>query len=306
MDTIKMALDAARAAGQAAVLCTVVERRGSAPRGPGAMMVLTQAGFAGTIGGGLVEYEAQREARRVLEVQTFSRQTYRLTNERAGDLGMVCGGAVTVWFTYLPPAEIPDLGAGAYLTLTEGGGAVVSSHGEPGVHPGQFSVALRRPGMVYLFGGGHVSQALVPVLARIDFPVTVVEERPEFLTTALFPEAKALLRADFLRLSDALTLTADDYAIVMTRGHQGDLEILTQILRSPARYVGCIGSRKKVAYTQARLREAGIDETRIRALHSPIGLSIGAETPAEIAVSIAAQLIAHRAGCDTPTNCRNL
>ena len=73
---------------------------------------------------------------------------------------------------------------------------------------------------------------------------------------------------------------------------------MLQILRSPARYVGCIGSRKKVAYTQAKLREAGIDEARIQSLHSPIGLAIGAETPAEIAVSIAAQLIAHRAGAE--------
>ena len=236
MDTIKSALDAARAAGQAAVLCTVVERRGSAPRGPGAMMVWTGGGFAGTIGGGLVEYEAQQEARRVLETKTFTQQSYRLTNEGAADLGMV--------------------------------------------------------------GGGHVSQALAPVLDRIDFAVTVVEERPEFLSPDLFPTARALVRADFFRLSDALTLTADDYAIVMTRGHQADLEILLQILRSPARYVGCIGSRKKVAYTQAKLREAGIDEARIQSLHSPIGLAIGAETPAEIAVSIAAQLIAHRAGAE--------
>ena len=298
MDTIKSALDAARAAGQAAVLCTVVERRGSAPRGPGAMMVWTGGSFAGTIGGGLVEYEAQQEARRVLETKAFTQQTYRLTNEGAADLGMVCGGQVTVWFTYLPPAEIPDLAAGRFLTLTEGGGAAVSDHSEPGVHGGRFSVALRRPGMVYLFGGGHVSQALAPVLDRIDFAVTVVEERPEFLSPDLFPTARALVRADFFRLSDALTLTADDYAIVMTRGHQADLEILLQILRSPARYVGCIGSRKKVAYTQAKLREAGIDEARIQSLHSPIGLAIGAETPAEIAVSIAAQLIAHRAGAE--------
>ena len=91
-------------------------------------------------------------------------------------------------------------------------------------------------------------------------------------------------------------MTPDDYAVVMTRGHQGDFEILRQLLQSPASYVGCIGSRKKVAATQAKLREAGIDEARIQSLRSPIGLAIGAETPAEIAVSITAQMIAHRAG----------
>ena len=235
MDTIKSALNAARAAGEAAVLCAVVERRGSAPRGPGAMMAVTASQVAGTIGGGLVEYEAQQEARRVLETKAFAQRTYRLTNESAADLGMICGG-------------------------------------------------------------GHVSQALVPALARVDFSVTVLEERTEFLTPELFPDAQALIHADYLRLSDFITMTPDDYAVVMTRGHQGDFEILRQLLQSPAAYVGCIGSRKKVAATQARLREAGIDESRIQSLHSPIGLAIGAETPAEIAVSITAQMIAHRAG----------
>lgn len=296
MDTIKSALNAARAAGEAAVLCAVVERRGSAPRGPGAMMAVTASQVAGTIGGGLVEYEAQQEARRVLETKAFAQRTYRLTNESAADLGMICGGEVTVWFHYLAPAEIPDPAAGRYLTLTEGGGVVVSDHSEPGVHGGRFSVALERPGMVYVFGGGHVSQALVPALARVDFSVTVLEERTEFLTPELFPDAQALIHADYLRLSDFITMTPDDYAVVMTRGHQGDFEILRQLLQSPAAYVGCIGSRKKVAATQARLREAGIDEARIQSLHSPIGLAIGAETPAEIAVSITAQMIAHRAG----------
>lgn len=296
MDTIKSALNTARAAGEAAVLCTVVERRGSAPRGPGAMMAVTASQVAGTIGGGLVEYEAQQEARRVLETKAFAQRTYRLTNEGAADLGMICGGEVTVWFHYLAPSEIPDLAAGRYLTLTEGGGAVVSDHSEPGVHAGRFSVALQQPGMVYVFGGGHVSQALVPALARVDFSVTVLEERTEFLTPALFPDAQALIHVNYLHLADFITLTRDDYAVVMTRGHQGDFEILRQILQSPATYVGCIGSRKKVAATQARLREAGIDEERIQSLHSPIGLPIGAETPAEIAVSITAQMIAHRAG----------
>ena len=233
MDTIKSALNAARAAGEAAVLCAVVERRGSAPRGPGAMMAVTASQVAGTIGGGLVEYEAQQEARRVLETKAFAQRTYRLTNESAADLGMICGGEVMVWFHYLAPAEIPDLAAGRYLTLTEGGGAVVSDHSEPGVHGGRFSVALQRPGMVYVFGGGHVSQALVPALARVDFSVTVLEERTEFLTPELFPDAQALIHADYLRLSDFITMTPDDYAVVMTRGHQGDFEILRQLLQSP-------------------------------------------------------------------------
>ena len=82
----------------------------------------------------------------------------------------------------------------------------------------------------------------------------------------------------------------------MTRGHQSDFAVLRQVLPTPAGYVGCMGSRAKVAVTRQRLLDAGISLARVDSLKSPIGLPIGAETPEEIAVSITAQLIAHRAG----------
>ena len=81
----------------------------------------------------------------------------------------------------------------------------------------------------------------------------------------------------------------------MTPGHQADYEVLEQVLRCKTRYVGCIGSRHKIARTQQLLRDAGISEKMIHSVHSPIGLAIGAETPAEIAISIAAEMIACRA-----------
>lgn len=82
----------------------------------------------------------------------------------------------------------------------------------------------------------------------------------------------------------------------MTRGHQADYEVLMQVLRSPARYLGCIGSRRKLALCRGRLEAAGFTAEEYGRLHAPIGLDIGAETPEEIAVSVAAELIAVRAG----------
>ena len=90
----------------------------------------------------------------------------------------------------------------------------------------------------------------------------------------------------------------------MTPGHQAEYEVLEQVLRTSAQYVGCIGSRHKVAKTKERLREAGIPEVDIARMHSPIGLTIGAETPAEIAISIAGELIAHRAGQGGNSSCK--
>ena len=148
---------------------------------------------------------------------------------------------------------------------------------------------------MYLFGGGHVAKALCEALSRVAFPVVVLEDRPEFLTPDRFPDAKDRRLVDFSDLS-GLTLSKEDLVVVMTRGHQSDFAVLRQVLPTPAGYVGCMGSRAKVAVTRQRLLDAGISLARVDSLKSPIGLPIGAETPEEIAVSITAQLIAHRAG----------
>ena len=101
---------------------------------------------------------------------------------------------------------------------------------------------------------------------------------------------------DFARLSDSVSVTPEDYVVIMTRGHQADHAVLSQVLRSGAKYLGCIGSRKKLALCRERLLADGYTAEEFAAVHAPIGLSIGAETPAEIAVSIAAEMIAVRAG----------
>ena len=102
--------------------------------------------------------------------------------------------------------------------------------------------------------------------------------------------------ASFEELADHVTITPDDYVVIMTRGHQADYEVLPQTLRCGAKYVGCIGSKKKLALCRDRLLEVGFTAEEYARVHAPIGLSIGAETPAEIAVSITAELSAVRAG----------
>ena len=152
-----------------------------------------------------------------------------------------------------------------------------------------------RAGRVYLFGGGHVGQALVPVLAKVGFRVTVLDNREALAKKETFPAAEEVIFADFGHINEKVSLTADDYVVIMTPGHQGDYTVLEQVLRTKTRYVGCIGSRHKIARTQQLLREAGISEEAIAGVHSPIGLPIGAETPEEIAIIIAAEMIRCRA-----------
>ena len=114
-----------------------------------------------------------------------------------------------------------------------------------------------------------------------------------------YSRAEKTLCGDFTRLSEQVTVTPEDYVVVMTRGHQADYEVLAQVLRSGAKYLGCIGSKRKLALCRDRLLEAGFTEAEYSRLHAPIGLDIGGETPQEIALSVAAQLLACRAGKPT-------
>ena len=151
-------------------------------------------------------------------------------------------------------------------------------------------------GKVYVFGGGHVAQELVPVLAHVGFRCVVMDDRQEFADPALFPAAEQVVLGDFHRISDFLTIGAEDYVCVMTRGHAGDTIVQAQVLKCHPCYCGVIGSRHKAAGVRKVLKEEyGLTEDELNQVTTPIGLSIQAETPAEIAVSIAAQMIQHRA-----------
>lgn len=158
-----------------------------------------------------------------------------------------------------------------------------------------YSEPLAYPGRVFIFGGGHVSQALVPVLASIDFSCIVVDDRAEFADPALFPQAEAVYEADYEALPADLGVTPDDYVCIMTRGHVGDYDVQRQMLAIKPYYLGVIGSRRKLAFVKEKLMADGFTAAEIDACHAPIGLAISAVTPAEIAISIAAELIAVRA-----------
>jgi len=312
--------------GQSAQLVTVLAASGSTPRGAGALLaVLADGSSAGTVGGGNVEFEAIRLAGDLLRTGENALRSFRFLPGDAANLGMVCGGDVTLHFQCLTPADAPlfrtlleatGASAGLWLVRRLDGAAVTAMAlaGRTGprnpdfppellqdravLRDGWSAVPVVRAGRVYIFGGGHVSQALVPALAAAGFRPVVYDDRPEFAAPERFPQAAEVLCGGFDQVSAQVAVTADDYVVIMTRGHQADYEVLTQLLRSGARYIGCIGSRRKLALCRDRLLESGFTEAEYARLRAPIGLNIGAETPAEIAVSITAQLIAARAGLD--------
>ena len=146
-----------------------------------------------------------------------------------------------------------------------------------------------------LCGGGHVSLELAHIAARLEFEVVVIDDRPEFANMARFPMAHQVLCTPFEEALDALGSRDTDFYAILTRGHAFDKECLAHVLRGQYAYVGMIGSRTKVAAVYKALREEGFSQEMLDGVHSPIGLSIGGQTPAEIAVSIAAQLVQVRA-----------
>ncbi len=157
------------------------------------------------------------------------------------------------------------------------------------------SEPLNDSGYTYIFGGGHVAQALVPVIGAVDFKPVIYEDREDFCRMELFPGAHHVIFGGFDQAAEKITLTKKDYVVIMTRGHRCDYQVLTQVLKSPAAYIGVMGSRNKIEQTKQKLLADGFSPEEIDRIHWPIGLPIKAQTPAEIAVSVAAQMICIRA-----------
>ena len=313
--------------GQPLVLVTVITSSGAAPRGAGARMLVSKTGrICGTIGGGAVEYRSEQIAAKVLEEKTSLGHNFTLTKDDVQNLGMICGGACDVFFHYIPENDphmlllcdeaeahyqngrdlwlLTDVGIGDTMGLytPEGGfwGIPAPEHMILTRHPQRtgdlFCEQINSSGRVYIFGGGHVAQELVPVLAHVGFRCVVMDDRAEFAQKTLFPGAEAVICGDLTRLNDYLTIGSEDYVCVMTRGHYHDTIVQAQVLNCRPTYCGVIGSIQKAAGVRKTLKETyGLADDVLDLVTTPIGLPIKGETPAEIAISIAAQMILHRA-----------
>ena len=325
--------------GNTAVLATVIQSEGSTPRGAGAQMaVFSDGSFTGTVGGGAVEYESQQLAKEYLLRKESEVKDFYLHPNDAADLGMICGGDVTIYFQYVAPSgewtrfaehvieqctsekevwllmAIHEGKAWSMETIDEEC-RILERYGDlaiPAPDPELlgyqyemetrddvllFIQPLKVSGHVYIFGGGHVSEKLVPFLDMVFFPCTVIDDSDEYANRERFPLARDIVITPFENVMQNLQIDTDDYIVIVTRGHTFDYVVLAQALQTNARYIGMIGSRKKNdAVYQKLILENGFTVTDLRRVNAPIGLPIGGETPEEIALSIAAQLVQVRAG----------
>ncbi len=145
-----------------------------------------------------------------------------------------------------------------------------------------------------VFGAGHVGARVAEAAAFAGWRVTVADDRADFADARRLPFAESVVVCDFHDVLTAVQLDADTYVVIATRGHQHDVVLAGQLVPKALRYLGMLGSRRKVALTAKVLREWGIPDEAIDGVHAPVGLSIGADTPEEIAVSVVAEMISVR------------
>ncbi|MEG2140486.1 MAG: XdhC family protein [Bilophila sp.] len=314
-------------------LVTIIERTGSTPRHPGAQMLITQdRSVLGSVGGGRAEAEVLAAALAVRQQGSAQRFHFDM-RALAPDADTICGGTVDMLVERLTPQQLPlfqhaaecrdkaafgvwtvdisDLSApvrhfystpetlpDANLVLAQmrtGSAGCVDLHGRR-----TYVEPLFHQGVVVLCGGGHVSLATGQLAHQVGFEVVVIDDRPEFATPERFPFARAThVLPNFEGLAKVCGIGPWHSIVIATRGHSYDRECLAQVLRTQARYIGMIGSRRKRDGVYAFLGSKGFTETEFSHIHSPIGLDIGAETPEEIAVSIVAELVAERRGKGT-------
>ncbi|MDY3619516.1 XdhC family protein [Agathobaculum sp.] len=265
MKRLKQAIRALCAAGQPFALVSIREGTGSMPRHQGASMLVREDGsIEGSVGGGVLEAKAIERAQMAIRERRGGEMPFDLSSADAAESDMICGGK-----------------------------GVLSVRFYDGTAEPQDELREIDDGRMVIFGGGHIARQLSRLAGLLEIPVTVVEDREEYCSPERFPEDERMVVPDYGHIPP-MQLGARDMVVIVTRGHLGDREALLWALGTQAGYIGMIGSKRKRDLMYEKMVADGLDPKQLSRVHSPIGLPIGAQTPEEIAVSIAAEIVAFR------------
>jgi xanthine dehydrogenase accessory factor len=250
--------------GEAVAIATVTKASGSVPRGAGSKMLVWRDGtILGTIGGGTMEEKVIQEAKEVITEGRPRFREYSLISANDGNPDEsygLCGGTASIYIEAIRPRQT-----------------------------------------VMIVGAGHIAVPLGKLASECGYRLSVVDDRPDFITKERFPTADETIHVHYTRENETLELMpvkidAATHVVVATWGW--DEPALAQILKSPAPYIGLVSSRRKFQLIADQLRAQGFGDKDIARIHAPIGIDIGAETPAEIAVAIMSEIIMQRRGGD--------
>jgi len=268
MSDLGLALRAWHAAGEPYALATVTAVRGSAPRQVGAALAVDGAGCAvGSVSGGCVDAEVYELCREVLRTGEVVLRTFEPDPDDPFAPAMTCGGAVDIMISRIePPADTAILSA--------------------------LDAQLESAPRLLVFGAVAFADPLIRLGKFLGYRVSVCDARPVFTTRERFPEADDVLVQWPHRYLAATDVDQRTAVCVLTHDAKFDVPVLIGALRSPAGYVGAIGSRRTCADRAERLRAAGLTDAELARLRSPVGLDLGGVTPEEVALSIGAEIVA--------------
>lgn len=291
------------------IINIIIKKEGSSPRECGAWMIVDKNGLKeGTIGGGALEFAAIEKSKELLKTKTSTIENYTLNEKEAINMGMVCGGKNTILFLYVDPenTEINEIMEYAVSNYEKNKIEVFFDTNAVGINlyvdgelkksldkcntaPGEFiKFLITGRQRALIFGGGHIAQSLAPILNNLNFDTVVVEDREEFLEIEPFSNSKRILSRDYS--IEELDISIHDYVVILTRGHQYDRQILFSVLNKKPKYIGIIGSKRKAKILFDEIESSSYKDSK-DIIHTPIGIDIKGETPYEIAISIASEII---------------
>jgi xanthine dehydrogenase accessory factor len=293
--------------GTRVATATVVKTERSAPRGPGAMLAVSERGeVAGSVTGGCVEPAVYDEAREVLAGGPPRLVTYGIADEEAFEVGLPCGGTVHI---FIDLAE-RDIVEGIAAAVREERPVALEVHvagerigekrlvpngavPETGLASDELFVSsfLPRPEM-YVFGAVDHAAAVATVGRFLGYRVTVCDARAKFVTPERFPDVDELVVDWPDRFLAQAPVDERTVICVLTHDHKFDIPLLKVALETPAGYIGAMGARRTNAERAERLREEGVSEEALERIHAPIGLDIGSRTPEEVAIAVGGEIVA--------------
>jgi len=292
------------------VLAIIIRREGSAPNVPGAKMFVTLDNLHGTIGGGISEQKLVADARALIEEEKFTPETIHLEhNEKASEnrSGMICSGSQT--FALIPltvkDKNVLEQIVEAYsrakpgnLTLNKDGISIdfnrILTKDKIYIEEDGKWIYRENVGMqnrLFVIGGGHVSLALSRIMETLDFHITVFDDRNNLPTMFSNSYANEKRIISYENIKEHIPEGNNIYITIMTFGHKSDELVLEKMLSRKHAYLGMMASTAKKKQIFDNLQDKGISGTLLKKVYSPIGVSIKSDTPEEIAVSIAAELI---------------
>jgi xanthine dehydrogenase accessory factor len=318
--------------GDSVMLLVVAESSGSSPGRQGYKMAIGARGeMIGSIGGGVMEVNLVEESRRLLSVPPavaggFREQVHR--QDVANASGMICSGKQTVIFKLLTPNNTSGVDAivtalekrtGTRLRITSGDFGLTQEENPPATAGGTdkadspaaaggtyffatdtdflYTQRLGVESNLYIIGGGHCALALSELMSKMDFHISILDDRPELNTIEKNRYAHLIKIVDsYDRIGDYVSSGQGAYVVVMTLGYKSDEQVIRSLIDGEFKYFGVLGSKAKMAKMFGDLRQDGISKDKLDRIRTPIGLPINSRTPEEIAVSIAAEIIAVKNG----------